>query len=440
MVPTCGQALAPPACDTPGTADPGIIHLAVDPLNPVGTGACNGKAFTFDEMTAATGRIRVTSATPIAFGVGQTCTIPFLYTVDKMAAIDVDGALNTQTEMVAYAQSKAAFNGVETPHLRWKRLTILRDTPEFITRASAGILVGGELSVGTTIDGTHPDGIITFKLFGPSDPSCVTSIYETTLPVNGNGTYRTPSVVANEVGTYRWTASYDGDVDNDGVTSACGEASATTVVSAPPPPPPPATPPPPPAGPTGPGTGGTNPGTGGTQTPGTPPGTEPGKSTPIATGVKRVRLDAFALTNRTFARATAPTAIAANAAYAKKKTAKKKAAKKGTTIKYTLSAPATVTIVVERVTKGRRAGGYANTCVKATAKLKKKKAKVCTLYTKVSTLKRMHKTAGAKKVSFSGRAGRKALPVGSYRMRASAIAGVGTGSAERRTTFKILTK
>ena len=171
------------------------------------------------------------------------------------------------------------------------------------------------------------------------------------------------------------------------------------------------------------------------------PGTStPGGSTP-GTGVKRVRLDAFALTNKTFARATNATALAANAAYVapKKKTAKKKkAAKKGTTIKYTLSAPATVTIIVERVTKGRRAGGYANKCVKTTAKLKKKKAKVCTLYTKVSTLKRVHKSAGEKKVAFSGRAGRKALAVGSYRIRAKASAGAGTDSAERRVTFKIV--
>lgn len=93
-------------------------------------------------------------------------------------------------------------------------------------------------------------------------------------------------------------------------------------------------------------------------------------------------------------------------------------------------------ILVERVTKGRRFGGHGNPCVKATQKLKKKKS--CTLYVKVSVLKRIHTTAGAKKVSFSGRAGRKALPVGRYRMRAGASAGTGTASAERRATFKIV--
>ncbi len=428
IVPTCGRALAGAACDEAGAADPGVIRFAVDPANPVGTGACNGKAFTFDEIAADTSRIRLNSATPINFGVGQTCTIPFIYTVAKMAANDIDGAPGTQTEMVVFGQSKASFNGVETPHQRWKRLTVQRDTPDFITRASDGILVGGGLSVATTITGTAPGGFITFKLFRPDDPTCLSSTFETKLPVAGNGTYRTPAVVATEVGTYRWTASYDGDLNNDIASSGCGDAAAATVVSAPPPPPPTATPPPP-AGPTGPATGGTTPGVGGT-TPGVG-GTTPG------TGVKRVRLDAFALTRRTFARASRTTVLAANAAYVAP-AKRKKATAKGTTIKYTLSAPAAVTMVVERITQGRRAGGYANTCVKATAKLKKQKAKVCTLYTKVSTLKRVHKSGGAKKVSFSGRAGKRVLPAGRYRIRAKAAAGAGTASAERKTTFKIV--
>jgi hypothetical protein len=149
--------------------------------------------------------------------------------------------------------------------------------------------------------------------------------------------------------------------------------------------------------------------------------------------VQRIRLDAFALTRKSFARASAATALAATAA--KAKTTKKKAKKsaKGTTIKYALSAPATVTIIVERATKGRRSG---TKCVKATKKLKKKKP--CTLYVKSSTLKRTHKTGGAKKVPFSGRAGRKALPAGTYRMRATAAAGVGTTSATRSVRFKIV--
>jgi hypothetical protein len=274
---------------------------------------------------------------------------------------------------------------------------------------------------------------MTFKLFGPSDVSCATPLDTKIVSVDGNGTYNSPAATAATAGTYRWTASYTGDDDNKSVSSACNEPAAATLVSAVPVTPPPVPPPPPPPGGGGGGTtpgggGGTTPGTGGTG--GT---TLPGTKTPGA--LTRVKLDKFALTRRTFARATKSTALAATAAAYAKKT-KKKAAKKGTQIKFTLSAPAVVTIVVERVTKGKRSSAYGNKCVKATKKLAKRKS--CTIYKKVATLKRTFKTKGAKKVNFSGRAGRKVLAVGSYRLRAKASAGKGTDSAERRITFKIV--
>jgi hypothetical protein len=282
------------------------------------------------------------------------------------------------------------------------------------------------VSVAGTLAGTHPDGSITFDLFGPTDATCAaTPASSSTIPVNGNGTYRSQSVVASQPGTYRWRASYGGDEDNDAVSSACSEPSAATTVTplvTPPPPPPP--PPPPGGGGSTPG-GGTTPGTGGTDGAGKskPPG-------PTVTGTP-VRLDGFGLTRRTFTRASTSTALAATAATAKKKKKAKKAA--GTTIRYTVSAPATVTIIVERALKGRRSGSK---CVKATAKLKHKKS--CTRYVKASTLKRVHTTAGAKKVLFSGRVGRRAMAYGTYRMRATAIAGAGTASSERKVTFKIV--
>ena len=271
---------------------------------------------------------------------------------------------------------------------------------------------------------------MTFKVFGPGDVSCTTPLDTHVVSVDGNGTYTSPAITATLAGTYRWTATYAGDDDNKSVFSTCNDPAAATVVSAVPvtPPAPPPPPPPPPGG----GGGGTTPGGGGT-TPGTGGGgTTPGAKVPGT--ITRVKLDKFALTRRTFARATKSTALAATAAYAKK--TKKKAAKKGTQIKFTLSAPAVVTIVVERVVKGKRSTAYGNKCVKATKKLAKRKS--CTLYTKVATLKRLFKTKGAKKVNFSGRAGRKVLAVGSYRLRAKATAGKGTDSAERRANFKIV--
>jgi hypothetical protein len=327
---------------------------------------------------------------------------------------------------VAFGRATATLNAKQTIAVGYETDTVVRDTPELTTRASPAVPAGSQVSVAGTLAGTHPDGNITFNLFGPTDASCSgTPMSSATLPVTGNGTYRSQSVVAPQPGTYRWKASYGGDANNDAVSSACSEPSAATVVSAlptPPPPPPVVTPPSGGDGST-PGTG-TTPGTGGTDGAG-----KKLPSTPVV--VTPVRLDGFGLTRKTFTRASASTALAATAATAKKKNARKAA--KGTTIRYTVSAPATVTIVVERVLKGRRSGSK---CVKATAKLKHKKS--CTRYVTASTLKRVHTTAGAKKVLFSGRVGRRAMPYGTYRMRATAIAGVGTLSGERKVTFKIV--
>jgi hypothetical protein len=420
LVPSCGVPLADPACTLSPGIDPGVI--AID--GAIGSGACAGNSFTV--VTSATGRVSFAPTLAVRLsstGASGTCIVTFSYTVQKVATKDSSPAAGIQTDLVAFARATASLNGKETIGVGYETDTVVRDTPELTTRASAGVPVGSQVSVAGTLAGTHPDGSITFDLFGPTDATCsATPLSSATLPVNGNGTYHSQSVVASQPGTYRWRASYGGDEDNDAVSSACSEPSAATTVSPLPTPPPP--PPPPPSGGGGstPG-GGTTPGTGGTD--GAGKGKPPG--IPVTTPV---RLDGFGLTRRTFTRASTSTALAATAATAKKKKAKKAA---GTTIRYTVSAPATVTIVVERTLKGRRSGSK---CVKATAKLKRMKS--CTRYVKASTLTRVHTTAGAKKVLFSGRVGRRAMAYGTYRMRATAIAVGGTASSERKVTFKIV--
>lgn len=239
-----------------------------------------------------------------------------------------------------------------------------------------------------------------------------------TTGVNGNGTYRSAAVVASQRGTYRWKAAYGGDDDNDGVSSACNEPAAATVVRSSPPPPVPT----PPAG-------------GGNTSAAADTGAkaDAGKAPIVSNATQGVRLDSFGLSRRTFVRAAGSTPLVATAAADTRESTKAKKAAKGTTITYTLSGPAIVTIVVERALKGRRSGSR---CAKAKSKLKRKKS--CTRYVKVSTLKRTHTSAGANKVLFSGRAGRRALPLGSYRMRATASSAANTTSSERKATFKIV--
>jgi hypothetical protein len=436
LLPSCGAAAADPQCKVAPGPDTGVITIAD---TATGSGACSGTIFDVAVIDALTGRVSFTPSPEISLsanGAGATCTITFTYTVQHMPTKDSGSAPGWQTDLVAYASGYVEYQGqqITADDPGTTKVTVVRDTPELVTRAPQTVTLGGDLSASGTLTAAHPTGTVRFDLFGPTDVGCA-GVPMSSSPINLTGTttgritYRPPVVPATQTGTYHWTTSYSGDANNDAASSPCNESAATLVSppSSSPPLPQPATVP----GATTSGDGGTTPG--GSTIAGAGSGNGGHTTAPPVIGVgKRVRLDRFALTRRTFARASSSTALAVTAAYVPKK--QRKAAKKGTTITYTLSGPATVTIVVERVLRGRRAS--ANTCVKATTKLKRKKA--CTRYATVSTLKRVHTTAGAKKVAFSGRAGRKFMPLGRYRMRAVAIAGVGTGSAERRTTFKIV--
>ena len=432
LVPSCGVPFSDRYCAAPD-ADPGIITVR---SGAVGANACDARSFPVLSTDAPSGRITFTPP-PIDFMLNPTatCTISYTYDVNKMPTKDASALLpGTQTILVGFAQSTSSVSPFKVAHNTGETMvTVLRRIPGLIVRVPAQIVaLGANISADVTVEATDPKGTIKLELFPPTDSSCAGSpIYSTTQNVTGQGPYSSAPVPSTIDGIYRWRATYSGDDNNDAKVSDCNDGAARTTVSAPVVVPPPPPPPPPPVAPGG-GTGGTG-GTGGGTTPGTggTGSTTPGTKLPGTT--TRVKLDKFGLTRRTFARATKATALSAVAAYAKKP---KKAAKKGTQIKFTLSAPAVVTIVVERVIKGKRSSAYGNKCVKATKKLAKRKS--CTLYTKVATLKRTFKTKGAKKVNFSGRAGRKVLAAGSYRLRAKASAGKGTESAERRITFKIV--
>lgn len=87
---------------------------------------------------------------------------------------------------------------------------------------------------------------------------------------------------------------------------------------------------------------------------------------------------------------------------------------------------------IQRALSGRRSGGR---CVKPTRRLRNRGR--CTRYVMRATLRRTHRSAGAKQVAFSGRVGSRALAAGSYRLRVTAAAGAGTTSPTRTITFTI---
>ena len=80
--------------------------------------------------------------------------------------------------------------------------------------------------------GLAPGGAITFELFGPDDQTCTgPPAFTATTTVNGNGSYRSAAFVVPQPGTYRWVASYSGDLGNTAAgPTSCTDAAETAVI------------------------------------------------------------------------------------------------------------------------------------------------------------------------------------------------------------------
>ncbi len=105
--------------------------------------------------------------------------------------------------------------------------------PQLTVTASGSTSVGLQVFANVNFGGsTNPTGSMTFTLFGPSDPACVSSpVYTSTVPVTGtsvnSGHYSTTLA-----GAYRWEAVYSGDASNASAgPTACSASGAAVVVS-----------------------------------------------------------------------------------------------------------------------------------------------------------------------------------------------------------------
>jgi hypothetical protein len=109
-----------------------------------------------------------------------------------------------------------------------------------------------------------------------------------------------------------------------------------------------------------------------------------------------------------------------------------KAAKGARKLRYRLSKAAKVTLRVERVGKGRRAGGK---CRKQTAANRARKA--CKRYVKLPGRIVKDGKAGLNRTTLPARIGGRKLKAGRYRLTAVARDGAGQVSVPKRTTFRV---
>jgi hypothetical protein len=103
------------------------------------------------------------------------------------------------------------------------------------TNATQSATVGSPISDTATLSGVAPGagGTITFKAFGPNDANCSGTAAFTSQPitVNGPGNYGSGNFTPTAVGTYRWTASYTGDANNQAASSPCNAANESSTVN-----------------------------------------------------------------------------------------------------------------------------------------------------------------------------------------------------------------
>jgi hypothetical protein len=105
--------------------------------------------------------------------------------------------------------------------------------PTLTTEATTPVTLGDPISDTATLSGgNNPTGTITFTLYGPGDADCSGEpafISENRPIVNGSATSAEFEPLAP--GTYRWTAQYNGDDNNDPVLSPCNADNETSVLN-----------------------------------------------------------------------------------------------------------------------------------------------------------------------------------------------------------------
>jgi hypothetical protein len=117
-------------------------------------------------------------------------------------------------------------------------LTVTQASPDIFTTPGGPIVLGSGARLkdaATLSGGFNLTGTITFTLFAPDG----TTVVDTeTVAVNGKGTYDTttgflPTGVGPLTGTYEWVVRYNGDANNNPVTSPKGDEPATVKAASP---------------------------------------------------------------------------------------------------------------------------------------------------------------------------------------------------------------
>ncbi|MCU1379858.1 MAG: hypothetical protein JWN29_2841, partial [Acidimicrobiales bacterium] len=202
------------------------------------------------------GTTPVTDTATIAGGVAATGDVTFaLYGPGDAACAGPAAFTDTKTVSGNGAYTSAAFTPTRAGTYRWvasysgdtnntgatgacgdtdEAVVIAKAGPTFSSTASTGGQVGVTpvSDTATIADGVASTGAVTFKLYGPGDATCAgPAAFTDTRTVSGNGAYTSAPFTPIRAGTYRWVASYSGDIDNTAAAGACGDTDGSVVIT-----------------------------------------------------------------------------------------------------------------------------------------------------------------------------------------------------------------
>ncbi|MBK8285380.1 MAG: hypothetical protein IPK97_11150 [Ahniella sp.] len=110
--------------------------------------------------------------------------------------------------------------------------------PVLTAVASSDIVIGDVIFTSAALAGrlfppVGNGGQITFQLFGPTDTACTnTPLFSMATPYPAAGVVLSDSYTPLSPGTYRWRTYFNGDSNNEALSSVCNQSGQTVVVRA----------------------------------------------------------------------------------------------------------------------------------------------------------------------------------------------------------------
>jgi hypothetical protein len=112
----------------------------------------------------------------------------------------------------------------------------VKAAPSLTTTPSAGGTIGIVVLKDTAMisGGSQPGGTIIFNLYDPQHASCSgTPAFTDTVAVADASAATTDPNPPNAPGTWRWTATYSGDANNNSASTTCGDETVSVAMAAP---------------------------------------------------------------------------------------------------------------------------------------------------------------------------------------------------------------